>query len=97
MTTNLLANPDEIIHLSGISWLTYEMLLGELSDRRLRLTYNRGGLEIMAPSPEHELGKKVLGRFVETLAEELQVQIYPLGSTTKHLWLIDPSQNLLSI
>lgn len=82
MTTNLLAKPDEIIHLSGISWLTYETLLRELSDRRFRLTYNRGDLEIMAPSPDHELGKKVLGRFVETLAEEFQIQIYPLGSTT---------------
>lgn len=36
----------------------------------------------LAHSPEHELTKEVLGRFVETLAEELAVQIYPLGSTT---------------
>lgn len=72
----------EIIHLSGISWQTYETLLKELEHRRLRLTYNRGNLEIMTPSPEHELSKEVLGRFVETLAEELEIQIYPLGSTT---------------
>ncbi|PZV10631.1 MAG: Uma2 family endonuclease [Leptolyngbya sp.] len=82
MTATLLTLPTEIIHLSGISWQTYETLLKELSDRRLRLTYNRGNLEIVAPSPEHEFGKEVLGRFVETLAEELEVQIYPLGSTT---------------
>ena len=82
MVTTPLAPPTELIHLSGISWQTYERLLTELGDRRLRLTYNRGNLEIMAPSPEHELGKEVLGRFVETLAEELEVQIYPLGSTT---------------
>lgn len=82
MTATLLAPPDEIIHLSGISWNTYETLLEELSDRRLRLTYNRGNLEIMVPSPEHELSKEVLGRFVETMAEELKVKIYPLGSTT---------------
>ncbi|KAM3099728.1 Uma2 family endonuclease [Phormidesmis sp. 146-12] len=82
MTATVFATPAEIIHLSGISWQTYEALLEELSDRRLRLTYNRGDLEIMAPSPEHELSKKVIGRFVETLAEELEVQIYPLGSTT---------------
>jgi Uma2 family endonuclease len=82
MVATPLAPPTELIHLSGISWQTYEMLLKELGDRRLRLTYNRGTLEIMAPSPEHELGKEVLGRFVETLAEELEVQIYPLGSTT---------------
>lgn len=54
----------------------------ELRDRCLRLTYNRGTLEIMAPPPEHELSKTVMGRFVETLAEESDIQIYPLGSTT---------------
>jgi Uma2 family endonuclease len=82
MIATLLTPPTECIHLSGISWQTYETLLKELSDRRLRLTYNRGTLEIMAPSPEHEFGKKVIGRFVETLAEETDLQIYPLGSTT---------------
>jgi Uma2 family endonuclease len=74
--------PTEVIHLSGISWQTYETLLQELSDRRLRLTYNRGTLEITAPSPEHEFSKTVLGRFVETLAEETNLPIHPLGSTT---------------
>ncbi|WP_309739499.1 MULTISPECIES: Uma2 family endonuclease [unclassified Chamaesiphon] len=82
MTATLLAPPDEIIRLSGISWKTYETLLEELSERRLRLTYNRGNLEIMAPSPEHELSKEVLGRFIDTIAEEFDVNIYPLGSTT---------------
>lgn len=77
-----LAPPTEVIHLSGISWQTYETLLEELSDRRLRLTYHRGDLEIMAPSPEHKLGKKLMGRFIETLAEEAEIPIYPLGSTT---------------
>ncbi|MFM7449899.1 MAG: Uma2 family endonuclease [Leptolyngbyaceae cyanobacterium] len=82
MVATPLAPPTEVIHLSGISWQTYETLLKELSDRRLRLTYNRGTLEIMAPSPEHELGKTLMGRFVETLAEESEIPIYPLGSTT---------------
>ncbi len=83
MASNTLLQPTEIIHLSGISWQTYEKLLTELSaSRRLRLTYNRGTLEIMVPSPEHERYKKVLGRFVETLGEELDVRIDPLGSTT---------------
>ncbi|MCC5649070.1 Uma2 family endonuclease [Nostoc sp. XA013] len=83
MTSNTLLQPTEIIHLSGISWQTYENLLTELNaSRRLRLTYNRGTLEIMVPSPEHESYKKIVGRFVETLAEELEVRIQPLGSTT---------------
>ncbi len=82
MTAILFEPPSEIINLSGISWQTYETLLEELSDRRLRLTYYHGNLEIMTPSPEHEFSKKVMGRFVETLAEESAIQIYPLGSTT---------------
>jgi Uma2 family endonuclease len=82
MTATLLTPPAEIIHLSGISWQTYETLRSELSDRHFRLTYNRGTLEIMAPSPKHELSKMVMGRFIETLAEESNIQIYPLSSTT---------------
>lgn len=42
MVATPLAPPTEIIHLPRISWQTYETLLQELSDRRLRLTYNRG-------------------------------------------------------
>lgn len=81
--TAILTPPVERVQLSGISWQTYEALLAELSDqRRLRLTYNRGNLEIMVPSPEHERYKKVMGRFVETLAEELDIRIEPFGSTT---------------
>ena len=82
MTATLTPPSTDLIHLSGISWQTYERLPTELSDRRLRLTYNRGSLEIMSPSPEHEFGKEMLGRFVETLAEEFEIEIYPLGSTT---------------
>jgi Uma2 family endonuclease len=75
MTGTLQAPIHENIQLTGISWQTYEALEAELVDRRLRLTYNRGYLEIVAPSPEHELSKKILGRFVETLAEETNLSI----------------------
>jgi Uma2 family endonuclease len=95
MTSTLLAPPDEVINLTGISWTTYESLLAESCDRRLRMTYNRGNLEILAPYPEHEFNKTVMGRFVETLAEEMNVQIYPLGSTTfkkPNLSGIDPDR-----
>ncbi|MEG4962129.1 MULTISPECIES: Uma2 family endonuclease [unclassified Microcoleus] len=82
MTAQTLAPPEQIVHLSGISWQTYETLLAEIGDRQIRLRYNRGNLEIMVPSPEHERFKTIMGRFVETLAEELEVRIEPLGSTT---------------
>ncbi|WP_413166361.1 Uma2 family endonuclease [Capilliphycus salinus ALCB114379] len=83
MNTQDLTLALDSIKLSDIRWETYEHLLKDISQqRRLRLTYYQGELEIMVPSPEHEFYKEVIGRFVETLAEELQVSIYPLGSTT---------------
>lgn len=69
------------LQLSGITWQTYQKLQAELHNRNLRLTYHRGILEIMAPSPEHEYFKKVVGHFVETLAEKFIVKLYPIGST----------------
>ncbi|MEG5170708.1 Uma2 family endonuclease [Microcoleus sp. B3-D7] len=82
MTAKTLAPPEQIVELSGISWQTYETLLAEIGDRQIRLTYNRDNLEIRLPSPEHERFKIIMGRFVQTLAEELEVKIEPLGSTT---------------
>jgi Uma2 family endonuclease len=70
--------------LQGISWQTYEALRKDLDreHRHHRLTFYHGQLEIMAPSPEHELYKRTLGRLVETIAEELNVDYQPLGSVT---------------
>lgn len=82
MHTQTIVQLEQKVQLSGISWQTYETLLKELRHRRLRLTYNRGNLEIMVPSPEHERYKEIIGRFVETLAEELEIRIAPVGSTT---------------
>jgi Uma2 family endonuclease len=82
MTRNTLGQPEQRIQLSGISWQTYQILRQELSERRLRLTYSRSILEIMTLSPEHEIYKKLLGRFIETIAEEQKISLYPLGSTT---------------
>ena len=67
--------------LHNIRWLTYEMLLADLHDRPIRLTYDRGDLELMAPSFRHEVYAGLLGRFIATLAEELEVP-FKSGRTT---------------
>lgn len=82
MVTTPRPQREQRVQLSGISWQTYQQLNAELENRNLKLTYHQGVLEITAPSPEHEYLKKVMGRFVETLAEEFVVKLYPLGSTT---------------
>jgi Uma2 family endonuclease len=82
MTTTLIENPQRFL-LRNISWQTYQALLKDIKEQPgIRLTYDRGLLEIMAPLDPHEGYKKLLGRFVETLTEELNINIRSLGSRT---------------
>ena len=69
--------------LHNVTWASY-LAIGQLfADRpALRLTYNRGTLEFMTTSPRHECYKHWLGRFLETVAEELNKPIAPAGSMT---------------
>ena len=69
--------------LRNISWQTYERILEDLADCSApRLTYVRGELEIMSPTAKHEFVNRVVEIFVSTLAEEMEVEISSLGSTT---------------
>ncbi len=83
MTATLIPSQSSGILLKNISWKTYESLVNELAQQGgIRLTYDRGNLEIMTPSAPHEGSKKILGRFVESVSEELNVEIRSLGSLT---------------
>jgi Uma2 family endonuclease len=63
--------PAQWVVLNGISWPEYEGIGAILRERaNLRLTYDRGRLEIMTLSPEHERIKIWLGLLVYVLAEE---------------------------
>jgi Uma2 family endonuclease len=68
--------------LHGVSWRFYQTFLAEMADRRIFLTYDRGNLEIMSPSEKHARSSCLLGRVVEILAEELDLPIDDLGTTT---------------
>ena len=74
---------NQTVVLENVSWRTYERLLQDLADSSApRLTYDRGVLEIMSPTPEHERLNRTLAQLVEVLAEELEVEIENLGSST---------------
>ena len=72
------------ILLKGIAWETYASLREELdrSRQHMYLTYDRGALEIMAPSPFHEKYKGLIGRFLGIISLELNIPIASFGSTT---------------
>src|SRR5262249_50340558 len=48
----------------------------------LRMTYAKGALELMSPSPEHELWKTNIARLVELFAHVKGLDLYGYGSTT---------------
>src|SRR2546425_4310214 len=58
--------------LHDVDWRTYSRLLRTFAERRsVRLTYDRGDLEIMSPLYEHEADGRFLGRLAVVLTEEL--------------------------
>ena len=66
-----------------VSWEDYEQLLEELSDRpAVRVTYDQGRLEIMSPRPEHEKYKRFIEKIIDALADDLDLNVEPLGSAT---------------
>jgi Uma2 family endonuclease len=86
MTVGTKASEGRVV-LSGVSWATYEAMLADAERSGTRMTYDRGYLEMMSPSREHERLKRLMGRMIETLTEELGVPISSAGSTTLKLEL----------
>lgn len=86
MTSTLLRQPsfkpDRAI-LRNISWHTYQSLVADFErSPTVRLTYDRGTLEIRMPLDPHESYKKLIGRLIEAATEELVLEVRSLGSRT---------------
>ena len=73
---------EQRVVLNNVSWSTYVALVEDVNGRGGRMAYNEGVLEIMSPSPWHETIKRLIGRMVETLTEELNIDIRSVSSTT---------------
>lgn len=81
--TTAIALPKSPTVLQGIHWDTYQNLIRDLElQPGTRLTFDHGTLEITMPLPPHEHPKRLLGRFVEVMTEELEMEVRSLGSTT---------------
>lgn len=74
---------EQRIVLHNIGWNTYERLLADHQNNSApRFTYDRGELEIMSPSPEHEKFNRRIAQLVSAVTEELSIEAEDLGSTT---------------
>jgi Uma2 family endonuclease len=69
--------------LRDATWQDYSRLLRVFAERpKVRLTYDRGVLEILMPGREHEVGSDLLACFVVVLTEELRQPRASGGSVT---------------
>jgi Uma2 family endonuclease len=66
-----------------VLWEDYEALLEAIAERPgIRVTYDRGKLEIMSPLPDHEECKRFIERMVDALGDHLDLNLEPRGSAT---------------
>jgi Uma2 family endonuclease len=63
-------------------WNLYDRMLSAVNDRHVRITYDRGRLELMAPSLNHEWWSRRLDSLIRALAEELGMDFLGGGMTT---------------
>ncbi len=69
--------------LENISWQTFKLMLAETgSERKNRLAYENGIVEIMSPLMPHENSNRLIEVFVGVLCEELGLEIKRAGSPT---------------
>jgi Uma2 family endonuclease len=76
------APAEQRVLLREISWDTYVALADESEDRRNRMAFYQGTLEIMSPSMQHERCGWLIGRLVEAYCEETGTDICSVKSTT---------------
>lgn len=69
--------------LENLSWQTFKVMLGEMgSERKNRIAYDSGIVEIMTPLMPHENSNRIIEGFVVAMCEELGLEIKRTGSLT---------------
>jgi Uma2 family endonuclease len=72
-----------MLRLEDISWDEYEQLLDQLAEwRGMRVSYDRGRVEIMSPSFQHEKFIAFISGVGRVLAEEMDLTVEAAGATT---------------
>ena len=69
--------------LSPITWKQYEALLQVFPEHAgLRVTFLDGRITLLSPTRRHDWFEKILGRFVEAIAESSNIELEVSGHTT---------------
>jgi Uma2 family endonuclease len=78
-----ISTPPPGVVLHDVTWNDYEDMLRIVGERPIRVTFDRGSMEIFMPSFGHEDDAHLLGRMVESLTDELDIPV-KAGRTTTH-------------
>jgi Uma2 family endonuclease len=81
-TDRVVTQPEQRMLIHGVSWKDYVTLREALDTPGLRMTYCEGVLELMSPSREHEVWKKMAARLIELYAFLRNLPLLGYGSTT---------------
>lgn len=73
---------EQRFRLSGVTCNGYEAILRSMADRHVFVTYDRGELEIMSSSWEHERRTVHLAMLARLFAKEAKIRLVSGGSTT---------------
>ena len=68
--------------LFGVPWALYERMVEEIAHRHARFTYDRGTLQIMSPSHEHEWKSHGFDHLIAILTDELVIPVAAFGTST---------------
>ena len=68
--------------LRDVGWNDYEAMLEIVGERHVRVTFDKGTMEVAMPSQRHEQAAQLFGLLVPRLAEGLEIPYEPLGMTT---------------
>jgi Uma2 family endonuclease len=72
-----------VLCIDDVPWEEYENLLADLGESySVRIFYDRGRMEIMAPGSAHERPKSIINRLITALSDVLDIDVESLGSTT---------------
>jgi Uma2 family endonuclease len=78
----LITEPDPCIVLHDISWERYRAISDALTECHVRLTYDRGRLELMTKSRRHDSLSRFLYRLIIILTEETGLLVGSCGGMT---------------
>ncbi|MGB3681866.1 MAG: Uma2 family endonuclease [Rubrobacteraceae bacterium] len=83
MAEALKSPPEGRVTLRNVGWETFERLVEEDPGRSApRFFYDRGELEIVSPSFEHQQITRIIAILVEELSVELDIDVVSAGATT---------------